>query len=112
MQSVGSKAEWVAVSVSTVALLSLAFGGYGHMAGESAVNRAEIRLLKSESKRNFLEHKEINNELDGLWEISLETKNRIEAFDKSFDRFSDAVDKLSNTVIRLEEREKIKGGVQ
>ena len=108
MQSKGSKAEWVAISISTVTLLSLAFGGYGHMAGNSAINKADIQLLKSEAKRNSLEHKEINNELDVLWESSLETKNKIEAFDKSFEKFSNAVDRLSDTVIRLEEREKMK----
>ena len=106
-----SRAEWTNVVISGIALLCIAFGGYGHFSGMLANKEARILVLEKESVVSRKDREEMDNELDVLWVDTSKNKDRIvgldkdlKRFDKSFEKFADAVDRLSISVVRLEER--------
>ena len=107
----GIKAEWVDTGIALVGLLGLAFGGYGYFSAELALNEARISILEKEIIVSGKEREEMGNELDVLWLGTNGNKGKIETLDKdlsrfneSFEKFADAVDRLSLSVVRLEER--------
>lgn len=110
-----SRAEWVNVSLSVIAMLGLAFGGYGHLSAEIATKEVRLTALEKEQAVSRKERNEMDNELDVLWVDTNKNKDQITSakkdlsrFNASFEKFATAVDRLSISVVRLEERIKAK----
>lgn len=108
---VSSRAEWVNAGIALVGILGMALGGYGHFSAELALNEARISILEKEIIVSSKEREEMGNELDVLWLGTNGNKGKIATLDKdlsrfneSFEKFADAVDRLSISVVRLEER--------
>ena len=105
------KAVWVNVALGCISLLALSFGGYGHFSAVLADKEARIVVLEKEQLVSLKEREGIDNELDVLWADTRENKggvernkNDIENRGRALEKFSDAVDRLIISVIRLEEK--------
>ena len=114
-----SRSEWANVGIAAVALLSLAFGGYGHFSGVMAEQQAKVRVLEKESMVSIKDRAEMSNELDMLWLDTSRNKDGLVVIEKdlsrfnaSFEKFADAVDRLSISVVRLEVGMNNKKGVK
>lgn len=106
-----SRADWTNVAIAAVALLSLAFGGYGHFSGLMADGQLRVSSLEKEQLVSRKERVEMVNKLNVLWVDTIQNRDELTAvqkdvsrFNASFDKFATAVDRLSISVARLEER--------
>jgi hypothetical protein len=107
----GTKSSWVSAVVSTVVAIALIFGTYGQYRADQVELLSRVGSLEKVQEVSSEQHSLMEDELDVLWVDTQKNKDQIvvtkEAlvrFDKSFGKFADAVDRLSISVVRLEER--------
>tara|TARA_R110002167_G_scaffold62649_1_gene176832 strand:- start:835 stop:1191 length:357 start_codon:yes stop_codon:yes gene_type:complete len=105
-----NKAEWTNVALTAATVLGVAFGGYGHFSGVMANQEARITVLEKEQQVSHRDRDAMDNELDVLWVDTSKNKDGIktlqkgqERADRYFEKFANAVDRLSISVARLEE---------
>ena len=105
-----NKAEWTNVALTAVTILGISFGGYGHFSGVMANQEARLVVLEKEQEVSRKDRDAMDNELDVLWVDTSKSKDGIktlqkgqERADRYFEKFANAVDRLSISVARLEE---------
>lgn len=106
-----NKAEVISAIVGVLGLLGVSFGLYGAYTWDKSHQQARITVLEKEHEVSATKIGKMEEDLDVLWVDTQKNEESIKVVQRDQDRFNaayikfaDAVDRLSISVARLEER--------